>query len=318
MQKMTHRLTEELRRLSFDNHDNCISCGYKFKEGDTSHLGYGESDNPLYVCDSCSSQLKETAVRYYFSPRPYEIPSNKSKLWRYMDFAKYVSLLSTSALYFARADTFNDIFEGAKGLKKNKSNWDDQLLSFFKMAIKNPPEGYECKDSKEEIEKKAYKLLQDFESGSETSRRHTFINCWHENEHESEAMWRLYSSFLDNAVAVKTSYKNLYLALGRDLSISIGRVKYINLQKNFVDVHNPFWRKRKSFEHEKEVRALIYDRESDSKGKVLPCDLSLLIEEVFVSPSAPQWFVDVVNDVNHKYGLSVEVSPSELNEEPFF
>lgn len=317
MQKMTHRLTEELRRLSFDNHDNCISCGYKFKEGDTSHLGYGESDKPLYVCDSCSSQLKETAVRHYFSPRPYEIPDNKSKLWRYMDFAKYVSLLSTSALYFARADTFNDTFEGAKGLKKNKSNWDDQLLSFFKMSIKNLPEGYECKYSEEEIEKKAYKLLQDFETGGEDSKRHTFISCWHENEHESEAMWRLYSSFLDNAVAVRTSYKNLYLALGRDISISIGRVKYIDFKKNYAG-NGAFWRKRKSFEHEKEVRILIHDRESDSMGKVLPCDLSLLIEEVFVSPSAPQWFVEVVNDVNHKYGLSVEVSPSELNEEPFF
>jgi hypothetical protein len=235
-----------------------------------------------------------------------------------MDFAKYVSLLSTSALYFARADTFNDTFEGAKGLKKNKSSWDEQLLSFFKRSIKYLPEGKISEYSDDEIEKKAHKLLQDFETGSETSRRHTFINCWHENEHESEAMWRLYSSFMDNAVAVKTSYKNLYLALGRDLSISIGRVKYINLQKNFVNVHVPFWRKRKSFEHEKEVRAMIYDRESDSKGKVLPCDLSLLIEEVFVSPSAPQWFVDVVNGVNHKYGLGVEVSPSELNEEPFF
>ena len=318
MQKMTHRLTEELRRLSFDNHDNCISCGYKFKEGDTSHLGYGKSDNPLYVCDSCSNQLKETAIRHYFSPRPYEIPDNESKLWRYMDFAKYVSLISTSTLYFARADTFNDTFEGAKGLKKNKTRWDDHFLSFFKRAIKYLPEGKISEDSDDEIEKKAHKLFQDFETGSKAEKKHTFINCWHENEHESEAMWRLYSSFLDNAIAVRTSYSNLYQALGRDLSISIGKVKYISLQKNFVDVHNPFWRKRKSFEHEKEVRAMVFDHESDSKGKVLPCDLSLLIEEVFVSPIAPQWFVDVVNGVNHKYGLNVEVSPSELNEEPFF
>jgi len=235
-----------------------------------------------------------------------------------MDFAKYVSLVSTSTLYFARADTFNDTFEGAKGLKKNKSSWDNQLLSFFKRSIKYLPEGKISEDSDDGIEKKAHKLLQDFETGGKADKKHTFINCWHENEHESEAMWRLYSSFLDNAVAVRTSYKNLYLALGRDFSISIGRVKYINLQKKFVDVHNPFWRKRKSFEHEKEVRALIYDSESNSKGKALPCNLSLLIEEVYISPSAPQWFADVINDINRRYGLNVEVSPSELNEEPFF
>ncbi len=93
MQNMTNRLTTELRRLSFENHDHCVSCGYRFKEADTSHLGYGSNDEPLYVCDSCSAKLKETAVRHYFSPRPYEVPEPSSKLWRYMDFTKYVSQL---------------------------------------------------------------------------------------------------------------------------------------------------------------------------------------------------------------------------------
>lgn len=111
MQKMTHKLTEELRRLASDNHDSCVSCGYIFKEGDTTHLGYNSNDKPLYVCDSCSKQLKETAVRYRFSPRPYEIPDKNSHLWRYMDFTKYANLLSKSSLYFSRADTFEDHFE---------------------------------------------------------------------------------------------------------------------------------------------------------------------------------------------------------------
>lgn len=100
VQVMTHRVTKALRRLSFESHDNCVSCGYRFKRGDTSHLGYGNDDEPLYVCDDCSMSLKETAIRQYFMPRPYEIPEATSKLWRYMDFTKYVSLLSSSGLYF--------------------------------------------------------------------------------------------------------------------------------------------------------------------------------------------------------------------------
>lgn len=79
MQEMTHRFTEELRRLKFENHDHCVSCGYNFKEGDTSHSGYSENDEALYVCDSCSTQLKETAVRNYFSAHPYEIPNEEAK-----------------------------------------------------------------------------------------------------------------------------------------------------------------------------------------------------------------------------------------------
>jgi len=318
MQKMTQRFTEELRRLEFESHDECVSCGYKFKEGDTSHLGYDSNDKPLYVCDKCSSQLYETAIRHFFMPLPYEIPAKKSKLWRYMDFTKYVSMLSTKGLYFARADYFHDTFEGAKGLKKNKEKWDEFYLSFFREGIKNPPEGYECKYSEEEVEKQAKILLEDLERGGEFSKKHTFMNCWHENEFESEAMWRLYSSFLDNAIAVRTSYDSLYRALGRNPSISIGRVKYIDLRKSYAGVNDSFWRKRKSFEHEKEVRAILIDFNCSDTGKIMSCDLSILMEEIFVSPSAPYWFINLVNDVNEKYGIRVKVSPSELIEEPFF
>ncbi|EQB2604496.1 hypothetical protein ACYHQC_003671 [Aeromonas salmonicida] len=318
MQKMTHRLTLELRRLASENHDHCVSCNYQFKEGDTSHLGYGKSNVPLYVCDACSKQLKETAIRHYFSPRPYSVPEPSSKLWRYMDFTKYVSLLSSGGLYFARANCFEDTFEGAKGLKRNKARWDDYYLKFFRAAIENPPKGYECKLSNSEIDEQAQKLLRDMEVGGEYHRKRTFISCWHASEHESEAMWRLYSSFLSNAVAVRTSYESLYMALGQNPSISIGRIEYIDMKESYAGVNDAFWRKRKYFEHEREVRAIVTDFESQEIGKIIPCDLSVLIEEVFVSPKAPSWFVDLVNDVNDKYSVKVKVSSSELIEEPFF
>lgn len=318
MQKITNRLTVELRRMAYENHNNCVKCGYCFKKGDTSHLGYSHNDEPLYVCDSCSDKLKETASRHYFFPRPYEIPEPTSKLWRYMDFTKYVSLLSSRGLYFTRADCFDDTFEGAKGLKKNKEKWDAYYLDFFRNAIKNPPEGHKCELSVEEIEMQAQKLLHDLETGGEADKKRTFVNCWHESEHESEAMWRLYSSFLPNAIAVRTSYQNLYLSLGCDPSISIGRVQYIDLKTRYAGVNDAFWRKRKSFEHESEVRALFLDFECKELGKTMRCDLEILIEEVFVSPHAPAWFVRLVNDVNDKYGLEIKVSTSELMEEPFF
>lgn len=318
MQQMTNRATTELRRLSFENHDHCVSCGHSFREGDTSHLGYGYDDSPLYVCDGCVSKLKETAIRHYFSPRPYDVPGPSSKLWRYMDFTKYVSLLSSRGIYFTRTDCFEDVFEGAKGLKKNKAKWDSHYLEFFRSAIKNPPEGYKCELSDSEVEEQARKILSELETNGEAHKKNTFVSCWHESEHESEAMWRLYSSFLANAVAIRTSYQSLYASLGRDSSISIGRIKYIDLKKHYTGVNDAFWRKRKSFEHEREVRALFWDFECQDLGKIVPCDLEVLIEEVFVSPKAPAWFARLVNDVNEKYGLTVKVSPSELIEQPFF
>jgi hypothetical protein len=317
-QEMSCRITEDLKRLSFENHDYCVKCGCSFENGDTTHLGYNVADEPLYVCDDCASQLKETAIRYSFSRRPFDIPSSETRLWRYMDFAKYVNLLASQGLYFSRADMFDDICEGAKGVKRNKKKWDEYFLNYFRSALGSLPEGYVNRLSDQDMDLKTNKLLKQLENGGLRNKRCTFINCWHENELESEAMWRLYSSHLENAIVIKTSFKKLYLSMGRNPDINIGRVKYINLQKEYAGVNDSFWRKRKSFEHEKEVSAIFIDHMNLNPGKIVPCDLSVLIEEVFVSPKSPSWFVDTVNDINEKYGIGIKVSPSQLNEEPFF
>jgi len=268
MQEMTHRITDDLKLLAFENHDNCTVCNYSFKEGDTAHLGYDKNGKNLYVCDSCSSMLVETAVRYYFSPRPYKIPVNNTVLWRYMDFSKYMSLIIDSKLFFSRADCFDDAYEGAKGLIERKEIWDKHYLSFFKEAIKNPPEGYDCTKSETEINEDAKRLLLDLNNSGVSQRKRTFINCWHENPHESEAMWKLYSNYLENAIAIKTSMKSLYNALGKNPDINIGYVNYIDYSNKFVGINESFWFKRKSFEHEREVRAVISDFKCTEKVKL--------------------------------------------------
>jgi len=245
------------------------------------------------------------------------LPKPNSKLWRYMDFTKYVSLLASRGLYFTRADCFEDQYEGAKGLKKNKEKWDTHFLEFFSNAIKNPPSDYKHEISDAEVESQANKLLIDLKHGGKMQKQRTFVSCWHESEHESEAMWRLYSSFLANAVAVRTTYERLYHSLERNPSIEIGRIQYIDLKNSYAGVNDAFWRKRKSFEHEREVRAVIQDFNCQDQGKLLAYDLALL-EEVFVSPQAPSWFAELVNDVNAKYGVQISVSTSELIEESFF
>lgn len=312
------RFTDELRRLAFENHDFCCACSYVFKEGDTTFLGFDKYQTPLYVCSSCSERLSETVVRIYFTPRPYKVPDNESVLWRYMDFTKYMSLLSTRKLYFPRSDFFDDIFEGAKGYLSNKDKWDSHYYKFFYNAIKNPPENALCVLSEEEIDRKAKELLINLEKSGLKDKKSKFISCWHENKFESEAMWRLYSSFLPNAVAIKSSYSRLYDSLGKNPAISIGRVEYVDLKSSFSGVNSSFWKKRKSFEHEKEVRAIITDYECDDFGKNMNCELNILVEELLISPSSPQWFYDLVVDVNNKFNIHAPVKKSELREHPFY
>jgi hypothetical protein len=292
--------------------------GYRFVENDTTHLGYDAMGKPLYVCDKCSGALAETAVRYRYSTLPYARPEPGSYLWRYMDFAKYVSLLSSRSIFFARVDTFGDQFEGAKGLTERKKAWDAHFLKFFREALRTDPGAHSQRLSGEEIERRASKFITELEHIGTSDKTRTFVSCWHENQFESEAMWRLYSSFVPNAIAVRTTYERLYEALGRYPQIPIGRIKYIDMNRSFAGVNDAFWRKRISFQHENEVRALIRDHACKDLGKLVSCDLHILVEAVYVSPLAPHWFSAVVNDVTAKYGLSVTVSSSKLNDEHFF
>lgn len=315
---MTHQFTNELKIMRNEHHESCVSCNYTFQDGDTSHSGYDKKGHPLYVCDKCSVLLKETAERNYYSTRPYVVPDPKSNLWRFMDFTKYVSLLNTKSLYFCRADKFDDPFEGAKGITKNKPKWDQFYIQFFKDVISHPPEEVDSKLNDYEIEEKAQDLLKSMEQSGKNIRKWSYINCWHENEHESEAMWHLYSNFIDNAIAIKTTYDDLYMSLGKNPSIDIGRMKYIDYNKEFAGPNEAFWRKRKSFEHECEVRLLVMDHECQDEGKLIPCDLSKMIKSVIVSPTAPDWFVELVNDVNTKYELRINAIKSSLLKEPFY
>jgi hypothetical protein len=318
MQEMTHRISHELDLLAYEHHDNCINCGYKFKEADTAHLGYDVNGSPQYVCDSCSYLLVETAVRYYFSPNPYDKPNNDSVLWRYMDFTKYVNMLDSSCLFFSRSDLFDDKFEGAKGLVKNIEKWNEHYISFFKEAIKNPPKGYTCDKTTDEVNQEANDLLEQMKSGGINQRKRAFINCWHENEFESEAMWHLYSNYLENAIAIKSTYKKLYESLGKNTAVQIGKVKYIDFTKYYAGINDCFWYKRKSFEHEREVRAITYCDKNFTNGKLIECNLNMLINTVVISPYAKNWFTDLVKNVTTKYGYTFSVLQSNLIDEPFY
>ena len=315
----TERITPELARLIFEHHDTCVSCGYEFQEADTSFSGYGESDEPLYVCSTCAgTKLKEIARRSYYMARHYKVPEPTATLWRYMDFTKYANLLSTKTLYFPSAARFDDEFEGAKGLAERKHKWDAHYLDFFRRAIRSAPKAEGAEITEETIEANAQKLLRDIETGGNQDRERTFISCWHESQYESEAMWRLYSTSMSHAVAIQSTVAAAYAALGKNPNIAIGRVEYVDFESYFADINGAFWRKRKSFEHEREVRLLISDRRQSAPGIAIPCEISTLVQTVVVSPKAPDWLLPLIEDLTAKFGFQLPIRKSRLAVQPFF
>jgi len=228
---------------------------------------------------------------------------DSAKIWRYMSFSKFVSLLDSRALHFARIETFDDPFEGTLPRAS------DELL------IVNG------------------KKLPDDEIGKIRSGLHRFtrsnvcVNCWHANEHESAAMWQLYS-LSGEGIAIQSSMKSLKEALKVAAQpIFIGDVKYIDYSTETIPMQNVLQavlRKRKSFEHEREIRCLLAVGAEDgdsvarpSFGVSIPIAVDSLIEGLYVSPNVAEWFVRAVEAVCDRFGCAKKPIPG-MSERPIY
>lgn len=311
----------DARIFEKENQDMCTMCHHRFITGDSTYLGYDYKNRYAHVCEKCLPNLSQTIVKHSYSIGLYQRPPKHTKLWRYLDLAKYISLLQTKSLYFARADSFEDPFECAKGYKRSECRWDAYYAGFFNGAISSAEKQPWCtlEYSEEEKYKEADRLLKSLKEISMKDRQTTFICCWHENECESEAMWRLYSSNLSQGIAIQTTYERLYNSLHKDPDIDIGRVNYVDFEKHLCGPNGAWWFKRKSFEHEREVRAVIKVHSQNPVQSIMrPIDMDLLIENIYISPTAPNWYRDLVADVTSKYGIKKVISCSSLSEEPFY
>lgn len=318
MQEMSHRHSRELD-IFYNEHKNCCTnCGRKFVNGMCAHLGYLPDQIPAVLCDDCAPLLSETVVCYHWMKDDYEKPVPTDKLWRYMDLGKFIHLLSTGKLYFASADSFEDPFEGAKGIVERKEEWDSFYLDVLREAIRTVPGATQEMLAPDHIEKEAQRLLAELNQSGYGQRRHTFISCWHCNPFESEAMWKLYSVNTKNAVAIQTTAAHLYESLDRNPNIRIGKVKYVDFNKRFSSINGAYWYKRKSFEHEREVRAIIVDYSASTRGLSIPIDIKKLIDVVYISPYAPKWFEEVIHSVMEKYEIIAPVVYSEMAKRPFY
>lgn len=180
-------------------------------------------------------------------------------LWRYMDIAKFLDLLLNRSLAFPRFDQFEDPYEGyaanfvelIKSSLANDNEFDEATINFAAGAFKD---------------------------AVAISNYYTYISCWHLNKYESAGMWKLYCK-APESLAVKTNVESLKKSLltinGRQVIFS--KIKYDSKLEQVaikdlgnVNVFNSLLMKRESFEHEKEYRVIIIDKE-DRIDRVHEC-----------------------------------------------
>jgi hypothetical protein len=226
-------------------------------------------------------------------------------LWRYMNLPKLVSLLDRRALWFSRADLLGDRHEG----------------SFGEANARLRPEIY----GDQQLE-----MMSQFSHLMGAMVRHTYVNCWHANAHESMAMWVAYGAAGDG-VAVRTTFQRLTEALTCEDQVYAGRVRYVDPATEFIPENNtlaPYVHKRVSFDHEREVRLVIQDlpvRDGAMRpdapsppGRSIQVDLPQLVDAVFVAPGAAEWYRDAVSCVVNAIAPGLDVHQSVLDADPVY
>lgn len=123
------------------------------------------------------------------------------------------------------------------------------------------------------------------------------VSCWHINDYENEALWKIYTN-QGQGIAIETTDEKLKASFITEKDIHCDRVRYEDLDTAPIEKGHKYyggWIKRKSFEYEKEYRAiLMLDKSDYGEGCLIRVDLDILIEKIHISPLMPSYFFDVV------------------------
>ena len=260
-----------------------------------------------------------------------EIPDANAVLWRYMDLAKLLSLVSNRRLFFTALDKLGDRFEG---------RWSDRTLQLIRerdefwildkgdhVIVEDKTQDQRLAFPRKNPGWSVEETIQYWHSTihAGTSRRTTFVSCWYQEIEESEAMWKLFAS-QQYGVAVRTTAARFIGSFTEQLPDYLGTVKYISYEKEPMPITEfpPVFFKRRAFMHEREVRAVVAPQhraktaviKSDLPGVELAIDPERLIDALVVSPYSPGWLPDVVRSVLDKFEIDAPVEKSVLERRP--
>jgi hypothetical protein len=247
-----------------------------------------------------------------------ECPPDDAVLWRFMDFTKFLDLLETGYLWFSHLNKMDDKYEGA-------------LTKPVVERIRVIQRGIEEAGGANANPHLAQYL-------SRQMRDSCCVSCWHMNPHESAAMWKQYLKS-DEGVAVRTTFAEMKRAFAETPDLIFPAVvKYLDYATEDYPLHNGFFcvvHKRKSFEHESEVR-LVWWCTADQNarlpdvpargpggeyllpGRAINVDVPALVQQVYVSPTSQTWFKELVEKVVKRYKLTCPVIKSDLYNDPVY
>jgi hypothetical protein len=232
-------------------------------------------------------------------------------VWRFMEFWKFRSMIETGTLYFCRADKF--AADESEGL---------------------PPEEYLPFLGLNKLDLIDRRKLDDEIGSIAQFRQSFFINCWYLGEDEAAQIWEGRG---EDAVAIRCRYSALKSALAAlSDDAYLGLIRYGSAHLTGWNIMRFITTKRLQFEHEREVRALLWIRDerdginrhfdenniphdrplleplNPQEGVVRPVNCETLIERVVLNPWAADSTRKELERLIATAGLPTPVQPSEF------
>jgi hypothetical protein len=165
-------------------------------------------------------------VSYQAHPAFVEPKDHNARLWRYMNFSTFLSVLDRRALFFPSIATLSagDPYEGE-------------------------PAFYRIEAARSVGEEELRRLRLQYQVFSHLN----FFSCWHMNDNESDAMWKIYLRS-GEGVAILSTVKRLITCLRNTQdTVYIGDVQYIDhatLQPSLENLgYSEYMFKRLAFQH---------------------------------------------------------------------
>jgi hypothetical protein len=260
--------------------------------------------------------LSGDTTRMYIRLNDIVTPNDETPIWRYLDLPKLLALCQSSQLYLCRLDRLRDPWEG---------QLPPAVLDAVVSRLASVPS-----DGSTDFRA----LLSQFSRDFATS---CFVSCWHDSPFESAALWDQYGH--SRGLAIRSTIGRLKEACRSEHNYFIGRVQYADYSGPFLGGKPslagplaPAFMKRKSFEHEHEIRVLVNDMPLSvaipysgqgsthtvdwtlaKESHHLEVNLPRLIESVFISPESPAWLLEPVREFLRRFGLEhASVQRSDL------
>lgn len=227
---------------------------------------------------------------------PSDVAGSETTLWKYLTFEKFLDFLLMKRLYFRRSDKLTDPFECIMP--------PDMCLG----------------DRKGSIPQAERDFIAAHEQYINSARSKVFLNSWHINEYESEAMWKLFGG-AGHSIAIRTTFGRIMSEMAPH-ELTAGKVLYKDMIKDdcvISDIFDFALLKRKPFEHEREFRLIFINdggddnpRLLDSFGLHIPVEPADIVDKIYVSPLSEPWQFELTQAIIDKQGLGERLIRSTL------